>query len=75
MSFFTSSNKFLLKLPYDIMAIGNRKLYEYPIAYDMYKTLRQSCTDDTSLPMELPHKTTFLAGACEPDHVLHGIRW
>ncbi|RPD70195.1 hypothetical protein L226DRAFT_539048 [Lentinus tigrinus ALCF2SS1-7] len=32
------SNKFLFKLPYDIMAIGNHELYIYNITYDMHKT-------------------------------------
>ncbi|KAG9089399.1 hypothetical protein FRC07_012341 [Ceratobasidium sp. 392] len=30
------SNKFLEKLPYDVMAIGNQELYLYPVANDMH---------------------------------------
>ena len=33
----TESNKFIEKLPYDVMAIGNHELYLYPIAEDMHK--------------------------------------
>ncbi|KAG0695395.1 Metallo-dependent phosphatase-like protein [Suillus ampliporus] len=31
------SNKFLERLPYDVMSIGNHELYNYTNAYDMYQ--------------------------------------
>ncbi|KAF8306030.1 hypothetical protein DL93DRAFT_2065823 [Clavulina sp. PMI_390] len=31
------SNKFFFDLPYDILAIGNHELYDYNVAYDMWK--------------------------------------
>jgi 2',3'-cyclic-nucleotide 2'-phosphodiesterase (5'-nucleotidase family) len=30
------TNEFITRLPYDVLAIGNHELYEYPIAYDMH---------------------------------------
>jgi len=31
------SNKFFFDVPYDVLAIGNHELYQYPIAYDMHQ--------------------------------------
>ncbi|KAF8705588.1 ser thr protein phosphatase, partial [Rhizoctonia solani] len=31
-----SSNEFLSRLPYDVMAIGNHELYQYSVSYDMH---------------------------------------